>query len=126
MAIFHVIPEGDLAIEGGDLVWLRGGPREVRQRIMARLRFFKGEWFLDTRLGIPYFQNVLVKSPNLPAIGAMLRRAILTTRGVIELVSFDLRFNETDRSLALTFHARTAEGDVIVSDPEPFIFAEAA
>lgn len=125
--IFHRIPKGDLRLdENGNFVFLHGGPEEMLQRIVARLRMFKGEWFLDTRLGIPYFQNVLVRSPNLPAISAMFRRVILTTPGVLEIVSFQLTFDEVSRALILTFYARTTEGDVGVTDAEPLIYAAAA
>lgn len=123
MAIFQRIPRGDLALVNGDLVFLRGGPEEVRKRIEQRLRFFRGEWFLDTRKGIPFVQNVLVKNPNTGAIGAMLRRAILTTPGVLELRQFSLTFEPSLRTLSLTFNARVDGGDVIVTDAEPFIFA---
>jgi hypothetical protein len=125
--IFHRIPKGDLRLdENGNFVFLHGGPEEMLQRIVARLRMFKGEWFLDTRLGIPYFQNVLVRSPNLPAISAMFRRVILTTPGVVEIVSFRLTFDEVSRALILTFYARTSEGDVGVTDAEPLIYAASA
>lgn len=123
MAIFHVIPAGDLALEGGSWVMLDGGPAEVRQRLMARFRFFKGEWFLDTRLGIPYFENVLIKSPNLGAIGALFRRVILTTPGVVELQDFSLSFDSVARALSLGFRARATSGDVVVQPGDPdFIF----
>lgn len=123
MAIFHRIPRGDLALEGGNLVWLRGGPQEMRNRIERRLKLFRGEWFLDTRIGIPYFENALVKNPNLSAIGALMRRAILSVPGVLEVTDFGLTFDPNARALTLTFHATTTEGDVVATGADAFIFS---
>lgn len=36
----------------------------VRQGIQIRLRWIKGEWVFNTAMGTPYFETILVKTPN--------------------------------------------------------------
>lgn len=99
---------GDLLVERGDLA-LVDGLDAIAQHVAIRLQFFQGEWFLDQRVGIPYFQQVLVKAPNLTAVRSLLRDAVTTTPGVIAIVKFDLELG-VDRTLRVDFDASTDEG----------------
>lgn len=110
-------------MSAGIFFYLRGGPQEVRQRIMRRFQFFKGEWFLDQRLGVPHIQFVFGANPNITAIGALFRRVVVTTPGVIALINFRVDFNATRRLLSFEFRARTEGGDVAVTSSDPgFIY----
>jgi len=75
---------GELDLSSGDLQFVTGADA-VAQHLRIRLRFFLGEWFLDTRVGIPYFSVFFIKQPNLAAIEAIYRRAIQTVPGVDSL-----------------------------------------
>ncbi|MFO7180967.1 MAG: hypothetical protein DIU78_019860 [Pseudomonadota bacterium] len=129
-AITRVIPAGDLALdERGTFKILRDNVREerlqwIRQRIIARFNFFLGEWFLDLRLGIPYYRDVFVARPNLAVIRSLFRRVILGTPGVVALPKFTLRFERGERKLYFDFHAQTEAGDIVVTpEDEEFIVA---
>lgn len=125
MAIFRTIPTGDLELQAGTFV-LIDGIRQLRQRLASRFQFAKGEWFLDLRQGIPYFQDVLRKDPNLGLIRSIFRRVILTTPGVVGIKAFDIRYDEAARRLSFAFHAQGTEGDVRVSfEDDDFIVSVA-
>lgn len=74
---------------------------EVEQRLRIRFRFFFGTWFLDTLLGLPWFTDILIKNPNLPIVGAILRQVALTTPGVASLAEFELSVDGVTRELSV-------------------------
>lgn len=93
--------------------WIRGA-EAIAQRILVRLRWFKGEWFLDENQGIPYFQVLLgVKSPDIALVSGLLRRAILSTPGVARVQSLDLSYDSSTREASLAFVAETDDGAIL-------------
>lgn len=108
---------GDLALSNNDLVLL-DGIQAVAQHIRIRLRFFLGEWFLDSEVGLPYYQQILKKNPNENIVRSVLRKAILTTPGVQEISSFSFEFEGSTRVLTVNFVAKITDSD------EPLVFDE--
>jgi hypothetical protein len=100
---------GDLVIENADLV-LTTGSDAVRQHLLQRLRTFMGEWFLNLDAGLPYFQNILIKDPNLNAIDGVIKNVIIDTPGVLELLSFDMNYDSSTQALELTFSVQVSDG----------------
>lgn len=101
----------DLLLVEGDLS-LTVGREAVRQHIQQRLRAFTGEWFLDLASGLPYYQSILVKNPNLQAIQGILQAEIIATPGVIELQDFQLNYVNSTRRLSCEFTVSTTEGEI--------------
>ena len=101
---------GDLAIENDDLV-LVDGLEAIVQDCEVRLNFFFGEWFLDTRLGVPWFQRILGQKPRLVAVKSIIKKAILTTPGILSIIDFDLNWDSARRNLSIEFRANTVEGE---------------
>ena len=61
---------GDLLInESGDFTIIDS----VRQGIQIKLRWIKGEWVFNPEMGVPYFESILVKTPNRALIEKTLR-----------------------------------------------------
>ena len=58
------------------------GLDSLRQRVRQRLLFWAGTWFLDTSAGVPYTQNILGASGNVPLITQMITDQILDVSGV--------------------------------------------
>ena len=118
---------GDLAIENGDLVQLTttNMAELVEQRLKKRLGLFQGEWFLDTRQGVPYFQQILVRHPNMTAIQAVLVREILDTDGVLSLISYSQSLNTAPRSLSVSFSVETEDGPVDLGTALPSVYCTA-
>jgi hypothetical protein len=122
VAVFRIIPAGDLALnEDGDLVILED-IAYLRQKLAVRFKFFLGEWFLDLRQGIPYYRDIFVKNPNLDVIRSLFRRVILGTPGVLSLPRFELQYDEAARRAHFDFQAVCRGGMIEVSpDDEDFI-----
>lgn len=103
--------DGDLEIKNGNLQ-LTSGDDAVRQHLQQRLRTFLGEWFLDLDVGVPYFQDILVKNPNVNQVDGILKQTILTTPGVVELVSFTMNSDPTARTLMVEFEYTSYSGEI--------------
>ena len=102
---------GDIEIIEGELS-LTSGTDAIRQHLKQRLNTYFREWFLDQRIGIPYFEHILKKNPVPSVIDSIFKREILTTPGVIELIEFNLDFEPGLRELSLSFKARVIDGIV--------------
>ncbi len=105
----------DIAIENNDIVLITAVD-EVRQRLLENLRTFKGEWFLDLELGIPYYQDILKKNIDLNVIETILKDAILDSPGVLELLDFSLDLDDSTRQLDVNFTVRASEGEIVINE----------
>lgn len=102
---------GDLVLKGGDLVLIDNAERVVQQ-VLISLREWLGEWFLNTRDGVPYLEYILVKNPNETHIRQVLSDAILAVEGVSAITSMDFTFNRVLRVLTVEYEATTIYGTV--------------
>lgn len=121
------LPLADLKIDDatGDMVLppvLAVGVDAVRQRLLIRLKFFRGEWFLDLRQGLPYYEQVLVKTPSLPLVESVFRRAILSTPGVLSIQKMSVTFLRPERRLVIDpLEILLTNGTVFRAQPDEFI-----
>lgn len=114
--------EGDLRLEGGDLVWLTDPMEIIAQKLRVRFRFFKGEWFLDLTQGVPYYQSILVKAPSRTVLEAIFRQVILSTPGVVSMDLLTVALDNVTRELSVEFRARVDGGRIFDSrDYGPFL-----
>ena len=105
----------------GDIFWVREDAA-VEQHLRFRLRFFLGEWFLDIREGVPYFEKIFRKLSSLITPKSIFRRVITETPGIAVLNRLNLRFDAPERCLSVDFEARTTGGGRVASEFElPFI-----
>ena len=100
---------GDLDITDSQLS-LTSGLQAIQQHLQVKLRIFLGEWFLNTDVGVPYYRDVLIKSPNFVQVSATLKTEILETTGVLELSSFEFDYDNEIRAFTLDFKTLTEEG----------------
>ena len=103
------IATGDLLMRDYDLLIIDNAER-VAQQILITLRFWLGEWFLDTTQGVPYLEYILVKNPNENHIRQILTEAILSVEGVQTLNDMELDFDVRERKLAVAYTATTDYG----------------
>lgn len=109
MANFKLNSSHDLAIENNNLV-IVDGVEAIAQDCETRLNHFLGEWFLDRRLGIPYYEKILGQKPRLGVVKSILRKAILSTPGLISIANFILDYDGITRNLSVSFDAESEEG----------------
>ena len=82
----------------------------IDQDIRQRLGLFFGEYFLDGRVGVPWFEQILIKKPDTQVVISILARTIMDTPGVLELLSMSMDLDAGLRTLTLAFKALTTEG----------------
>lgn len=102
---------------GGHGLNVVDGEEAIDQQITIRLRTFLAEWFLDERVGIPYFRHILVKNPNIPLVHNVFRKTILSTPGVASVDSLNLDIDTVARTLTVTFSATLDTGSTLTYSP---------
>jgi hypothetical protein len=122
MTTWKLDGDGDLAIENGTFVLLDDLGAETAQRLKIKFRFFLGEWEIDRRVGLPLFEQVLVKTPDLGVLRKMYREVITKDPAVASLGSIILDLDAPTRRLSLSFEAMLNDGSSLVF--EDFILAE--
>lgn len=86
-------------------------------KLKHRFQFFKGEWFLDTRVGVPYFDVVYVKNPDIELIRRMIRRIILSCPPITNVKKVDVFYLPSSRMCAFEFKATAEDGRIIAGGP---------
>lgn len=104
----------DLVVSGFDLSVIQGADR-VRQQLDIKLKLFRGEWFLDTEFGTPYFESILGKQITLGGAVAAIKKSILEVNDVQHISSFRYDFDRKERRLNVEFECVTQYGLIRVS-----------
>lgn len=81
----------------------------VAQKIKIRLLRHYGEWFLDTEVGIPYFQEILKKGVSKDYIDTIFIDEIVGTDGVKRITSYSSTINNSIYKASFT--AETSENE---------------
>jgi len=100
----------DLDIVTFDL-YLIDGIDQIAQNLNITLRFFLGEWYLDTLVGIPYYQYILIKNPNQIQVDSFLMDAIYDTPGIQNITAYSSAYNGNTRQYNVNFTASTIDGE---------------
>ncbi len=119
IALKYVGQTGDIDLTGHRLN-LATGEAAIEQQVNVRLRFFYEEWFLDRSQGIPYFRDVLIKSPNITAVTYIFRQAILTTPGISAVNSINVKIDSATRMLEVDNLSATTDTGAAL-DFSPFV-----
>lgn len=100
----------DLLLDrGGDLMITDGGDVQltdsIAQAIQVRLKWFLSEWRFGPGLGVPYYEQILVKNPNTLHIRQLLREQIMSVQEVTDVPKLELGFNRSARRLNVRYTA---------------------
>lgn len=110
MTVRKLDSDGDLAL--GAEEFLTGyTAEEVAQNVLTRLKFFLGEWFLDTTDGTDWFGSVLGKGSVLASRESVIRQRILLAPGCAGMTAFSLTTDIATRELAVTASIVSASGE---------------
>lgn len=74
----------------------------IAQRVRQRLEFYQGEWFLDTTVGVPWFQFIFVDPFDQATAETFLKAEILDTPGVAEILEFVVSVDKHAREFNLS------------------------
>jgi hypothetical protein len=101
---------GDIDVSLGE-VRLTSGQQSIEQHLKSRLKTFLGEWFLDERVGVPYYEKVFDrKHPDIQIIKSVFTREILKTPGVSEITDISLQIDTGTRELLVGVSVKSKEG----------------
>lgn len=103
------INTSDIVLQNGDIMMIDNAER-VAQQILITLRFWLGEWFLNTTDGVPYLEYILIKRPNLSHIQQILTEQIQSVEGVKAVTAMTLDFDQQARKLYVDYTATTDYG----------------
>ena len=104
--------DGDYVFGGSANDFLVNTPEAVGQAVLTRLRLHRGEWFLDTTVGMPWETDVIGKYTTGTA-DAAIRACILGTTGVTEITAYASRDSDT-RKLTVTASITTLYGTTTI------------
>lgn len=106
MIDFKLDAGGDLELSlAGDI----SSTESIVQAVRIRLLWFFREWKLGPGLGIPYFENILVKNPNEVKVRHLIREAVMSVEGVTNVRGVDLSIDKRTRQAAITVTFSTDE-----------------
>lgn len=91
--------DGDIEVsENGDISLTKS----ICQAVQIRLRWIHNEWRLGPELGFGWFDDVLVKNPNLENIKQLIRSEILQVDGVREAEVTNIDYRTRERKVHFT------------------------
>ena len=106
---------GDLLLsDTGDIVL----NDSVAQKIRIRLLWFEGEWKWDREEGIPYFDQLLVKNPNLDYFESVIRDRIFEIDEITDVKNVEITFKREKGNAVMKFVAlpvrETIKDEVVI------------
>lgn len=110
---FRATEDGEWYVSGGKFEAI-GGPEAVPQGIRIRVSFFKSECYLDEEVGVPYVDDILVKSPDPLIVRAVIQEAISKTPDVTDVVGAQLVQEPGSRDASISYEAATVYGEQTV------------
>ena len=99
-------PDGDLNITDQGDIMLTGS---VRQAIRIRLLWFFREWRFAPELGVPYFEDILIKNPNMNRVRRNIRNEVMSVDEVRDVRHLTIDIGAQSRRAVIRFEAVTSE-----------------
>lgn len=103
----HLDERGDLAVVTG--------LEDVRQRVIERLRFWRGDWYLDRTDGVPYIQEVFTRPMSAGLAASIVSGVIRSVAGVTGVRDVEATVDPVTRTLAYSARVDTVHGSTAVS-----------
>jgi hypothetical protein len=99
--------DGDLFVtEYGDISLTDS----VRQAVRIRLLWFFEEWRFGPQFGIPYYEEILTKNPNLERIKRIIRDEAFSVDGVTDIRNIAIAVDKATRVASVSFEITVPEG----------------
>ena len=101
MSDFLLDGDGDLSLTEGAATKVTG-QQAVAQRLVIRLKLFKGDWFLNLLEGVPYHEQVLPKRASPGVRREVFRRVIASLHGVKRVLALEVSIDGATRVLSVS------------------------
>jgi len=88
----HVTEQGDIRLT-----------ESVRQAVRVRLLWFFAEWRFWPDTGVPYFESVFIKNPDIRRIRSIVRDEAMSVDGVSDARDITISVNALARTALITF-----------------------
>lgn len=95
----------DLCLDASGNIALASGAYALAQDAASAIRLFAGELWYDTTQGVPYFAEILGKTPSVALMKSEFTAAALTVPGVVSA-----------RCFIASIKGRTVTGQVQITD----------
>lgn len=106
---------GDFTIGSGQDFYINT-PDAVAQAVLTRLRLWRGEWFINTTDGTPWNQEILGKRQRGKSPDGAIKKRILGTEGVREILSYSSNFDGNTRNLTVNATISTIYGEATITE----------
>ena len=85
----------DMLLDSNGNIAMASNPYAIAQDVASAIKLFLGELYYNTGKGIPYFAEILSKSPNTaaPILAAQVEQAALTVPEVVSAKCTQLYFD---------------------------------
>ena len=103
---------GHISLQGGRLQLVTDRPLLVAQRLSVRLRTYLGEWFLDTKMGVDWFADILLKNVSKQTVDSILQNEILKDEYVLRIITFKSAVIERNYECSFTVEIKNVERTV--------------
>lgn len=110
-----------LNLDTHDIVFVNGEcpvTQDLRDIVVQRLKItlytFLGEWFLNTDVGIPYYEQIFGKVRSKATIDIIFQNIIQNDPDVIEILSFESTLDNTVRGYSMTFQVRVSDNSASI------------
>ncbi len=100
----------DVPIQNGKLDEVTDGLEEMVQRVAIAYKTHLGEWDFDINRGLPWLEEILVKSPDLDQVKSRVTAYTLTIEGITGVNSIDVTLDESTRVMTITADLETSDG----------------
>jgi hypothetical protein len=109
------VATSDLAIIDSDLQ-LISESEWLEQKLKIKLQFFYQEWFLDTTVGVDYFNTILGKNRDPNLIDNAIKLTITEELEVTEIVEYNSNYNALDRNYTISFVVNSIYGQIRIEE----------
>jgi hypothetical protein len=92
----------------------------MQQKVRACLSIFKGEWYLDKDLGLPYIPSGdMEKDSHRAILESAIRVKIAGIDGIKKVLSFSSSLDKKTRLFSVSFVAQCNNGETLEMNNEP-------
>ena len=88
------------------------GLEHTAQMVRCRLQTVLGEWSPRPNLGLPWFDTVFTKAPDISLIQAIVTDEIKKIKHVRNVLQIELNVDKSKRTLNISFTAESDWGDI--------------